>query len=468
MVPNMNKTKTKGIRIIYVFIPMILLISILFTLIILWTVFIHSNSTQIINEMNRTAVCNRHVSSLQSKSSKLSETSQVFIDEPIIFTGPSGSIKILKEDPLNEYLEEYNDPSKNLDYLLDELKKYNPSENTLKLIIDSIDYIKEMNEVQAKSLYLVRSYILEKAPNLDISEKIKSIPEYILSAEEEAMSADEKLEEAKKIIKTKEFNALKSGSSDNLREVLASINTNSTAKQSSLQGQLKTLRGALWVSILLIIIVNIAFFIIMIKMLILPILGFTKRIDNNERLDITQSLYEAKHLASAYNSLLDRHDEFENKLREVAELDALTGLPNRYCYNEFLKNPPLEEKRVCFFIFDINNLKYVNDSFGHDKGDELIKNASECIKNVFLDENRKNCYRIGGDEFLAILEGIYEEDIEKLITKFKVQQEVKNVSIATGYSYTNNISEIGYEKLFIDADQKMYENKTEMKENLKL
>ena len=119
-----------------------------------------------------------------------------------------------------------------------------------------------------------------------------------------------------------------------------------------------------------------------------------------------------------------------------------------------------------FDPFDINNLKYVNDSFGHDKGDELIKNASECIKNVFLDENRKNCYRIGGDEFVAVLENIYEEDIEKYISKFRVQQEVKNVSIAVGYSYAKHINEIGYEKLFIDADQKMYENKNEMKKNL--
>ena len=134
---------------------------------------------------------------------------------------------------------------------------------------------------------------------------------------------------------------------------------------------------------------------------------------------------------------------------------------------EFLKNQILDGRSVCVFLFDINNLKYVNDTFGHNKGDELIKSASECIKECFLDEEKKNCYRIGGDEFVAILDNIYEEDIEKLLTRFKVQQEVKNVSIAVGYSYSKNVLSIGYEKLIIDADTKMYENKNEMKLQMK-
>ena len=64
---------------------------------------------------------------------------------------------------------------------------------------------------------------------------------------------------------------------------------------------------------------------------------FAKRIDDNDRLEKISRLYETNRLVDAYNSLLDRHNEFEKKLRDVAEIDSLTNLPNRYCYNEFLR-----------------------------------------------------------------------------------------------------------------------------------
>jgi diguanylate cyclase (GGDEF)-like protein len=108
-------------------------------------------------------------------------------------------------------------------------------------------------------------------------------------------------------------------------------------------------------------------------------------------------------------------------------------------------------------MLDINNLKETNDNYGHAKGDKLIKNASLCIKECFLIDN--NCYRIGGDEFVAVIENIKEEDIQNYLDKFSESQKIHNVSIAIGYSYTDNILNTKLEKLVKRADQMMYENK---------
>ena len=76
-----------------------------------------------------------------------------------------------------------------------------------------------------------------------------------------------------------------------------------------------------------------------------------------------------------------------------------------------------------------------------------------------------NCYRVGGDEFIAILEKISKDDIDSYIQTFEELQKEYNVSIATGYSYTDNIKEVGYEKLVTRADKNMYKNKKETYEH---
>ena len=465
--------KTKGIKIIHIFLPFIIIIFALYSFVITITVFFNGTSESIIREMDKTALCNRYVSDLQSRNSKLSETSAAFIDTPVI---PPYSVPVpdnarkINENPITQYVLELSDDTKEPSLLLEELKKYNPKAETLALIEEAVDSMYKMNEEQYHAIYLVQEYTKRKGTNLEsaLNAIIKdAVPEYTLTAAENALTDEGLLKAADDCITGEIYNGYKSTISENLRTVLQSINQSSTKKQSNLQFNVKMLRGFLWSSILLLFIINIIFVIIISKSLVLPVVKFAKKIDDNQRLESTSNLYEANRLVNAYNALLDRHMEFENDLKEVAEMDALTGLPNRYCYNEFLKNQVLDGRSVCVFLFDINNLKYVNDTFGHDKGDELIKSASECIKECFLDEAKKNCYRIGGDEFVAILDNIYEEDIEKLLTRFKVQQEVKNVSIAVGYSYSNNVLSTGYEKLIIDADTKMYENKNEMKLQMK-
>ena len=89
--------------------------------------------------------------------------------------------------------------------------------------------------------------------------------------------------------------------------------------------------------------------------------------------------------------------------RENAELDVLTGFPNRRAYEaeiRKLSGGPLRSD-LFYIAIDLNELKEINDSLGHDAGDRLIIGAAQCIRECF--EDRGKAYRIGGDEFAALV-----------------------------------------------------------------
>lgn len=159
-------------------------------------------------------------------------------------------------------------------------------------------------------------------------------------------------------------------------------------------------------------------------------------------------------------------------LIKTAYTDELTQLYNRHYCSEHMK--AMEEKQDSDYTvisFDLNNLKTVNDTYGHVKGDILIKSAAEVIAETF--EKYGVVGRMGGDEFIAILPTSHKEEIEGLIDEFssnisKKNQEQNdlNLSISYGYALSCELQETNIEKLYQMADGRMYENKKEYKKRM--
>lgn len=91
-------------------------------------------------------------------------------------------------------------------------------------------------------------------------------------------------------------------------------------------------------------------------------------------------------------------------ISKLAYEDGLTGLKNRTSYQEMCERIELEGIPTGVVMMDLNNLKYVNDNFGHDDGDEMLTAAANLIKFTFKDIIGATCYRIGGDEFVALVQ----------------------------------------------------------------
>ncbi|MBQ7782750.1 MAG: diguanylate cyclase [Oscillospiraceae bacterium] len=158
-------------------------------------------------------------------------------------------------------------------------------------------------------------------------------------------------------------------------------------------------------------------------------------------------------------------------LSKLAYYDGLTELLNRTSYIEYIRE--LEKNRttqILIAVFDVNNLKYVNDNFGHAMGDKLIITAARLIHNSFSDIG--NCYRTGGDEFVLIAKSdnvndIFNNAYEKMLSEIEQINSRSefpiSVSIASGYAVTDETQSLTINEIIEKADANMYENKRIMK-----
>lgn len=168
----------------------------------------------------------------------------------------------------------------------------------------------------------------------------------------------------------------------------------------------------------------------------------------------------------------------ENALyRKLAFTDELTGLANRTAFTEDLEKR-VEPDRLTgeekilptvLYMFDLNDLKKCNDTYGHDYGDQYIKMAADALKKIFVQEGK--CYRIGGDEFCAwtpftSLNEIHEklQMLEQDIQELSSKGFVVPVCISAGYAvYQEGVDGGGLYSTMKRADAMMYEKKQEYK-----
>lgn len=160
-----------------------------------------------------------------------------------------------------------------------------------------------------------------------------------------------------------------------------------------------------------------------------------ERIENNYILIQVEDLtghYQKVHKMKRFIDQLEReNDEIkqsEERTREMAMHDVLTGLPNRlYLMNKLKKR--LEEHKLekstnimGVFFLDLDNLKSVNDSYGHRTGDAILREMSKRLKNAL--RSTDTVARLSGDEFIIFVEGVTEKaDIEKVASHIIKQFE---------------------------------------------
>ncbi|MBQ0078630.1 MAG: diguanylate cyclase [Eubacterium sp.] len=166
---------------------------------------------------------------------------------------------------------------------------------------------------------------------------------------------------------------------------------------------------------------------------------------------------------------INSHLEVMNQqLQGVVTKDSLTGLDNRLAFDEMMNNIASDVRADAgwtMYMFDVNGLKYINDTFGHLAGDELIVSAANIIKESFGDAG--HYYRIGGDEFVALVNAStrelkdYDDKLEDCLRKCN-KESLYRLSMAIGQSKL--IDNFGNRKSIsnwkMDADLSMYRSKS--------
>ena len=180
-------------------------------------------------------------------------------------------------------------------------------------------------------------------------------------------------------------------------------------------------------------------------------------------------------LASTVNRLVEHLGGYINDLNTLAYADALTEVRSKSAYDvierELQKriDDPNDKPEFAIAFFDCDDLKDINDHYGHDKGDVYLKNSCHLICRIF---KKSPIFRIGGDEFVAVLMGeeyYHREDLKKYFIEKSAEicsfakEPWEHICVAVGIAVYDAYVDKTVDDVLVRADHLMYENKSERK-----
>ena len=249
----------------------------------------------------------------------------------------------------------------------------------------------------------------------------------------------------------------------NLSIAASTAHDENVASIQRLSNVLSLYRLQQWVLMALIIGTMLVMIVLLFTKLLIPLEKSVEHVQKGESLPREYGFSELRRLAESYDDLMEHRNKLEEDLRELSHTDALTGLPNRLAYEEFLKKllDTPEHTSLTIYSMDVDGLKVTNDKLGHVSGDKLLREAASCILKTFGDSTGKNVFRTGGDEFVAIRLGDTEEQCRSALAAFRAEQESRGISISVGHAYLPDIRGEKLRQMFEEADHNMYEAKAE-------
>lgn len=335
--------------------------------------------------------------------------------------------------------------------------------NKMESEADSSDALESLQKAMNGSQMLMnREYyamrlVIEAKGYTDYPEKLRSVQ---LLESDQALSAEEKMQRAAEFV----FDNTYYDQKDYIRENMQScLNELERSVHSEDTDALEAMRSEMTLVRIIIVLQTIGtiFLVWMISRLgIHPILNAVDRIKSDSRIPEVGA-NEFRYLARTYNKMYEVYKNSLKRLNFKASHDELTGVYNRAGYDLLLSS--IDLKSTYMILFDVDNFKSINDTYGHEVGDRVLIKLVQVLQNNF----RADDYicRIGGDEFVVFME--HSADVEKDLIAAKIDNINKELeetddglppaSISVGITHGTEVSE--KDKLFKKTDEAMYRSK---------
>jgi len=191
---------------------------------------------------------------------------------------------------------------------------------------------------------------------------------------------------------------------------------------------------------------------------------------NKEKAYTKDDMTQLSILIAGFVGMIERAN-YVKQIEHLSYHDSLTGLHNRrYLEEQMVLLDKPENHPISIIVADVNGLKKINDSFGHSKGDVLLKKTSELIKKHSKSDDI--IARWGGDEYVVILPNSTEKQVTQFIKEVTTQmkrESIENVPISIAFGYHSKVDlQNTLAHSFMIAEKRMYEVKGRMNRNKSL
>lgn len=338
-----------------------------------------------------------------------------------------------------------------MDKAVEVLKSYLTEERSLQQLNTAINLHNMMAKMQRRAMRLAM-----QARGQDIS-KYPLLSEVKLSAEELSLSPDEQLAQALDMLYTLDYTHLKGQVDVRIRLCKEGLTVSMTNRQQSVSRELEQL---LQRQRTLITIMSAGFLLVLVfvmTLVVAPINRLIKLIQKKAEVAVRGSS-EIIFLAETYNHMRGQMEAANSRLSYEAAHDALTGVYNRSAFEEMQAG--CAGKNIALLILDVDFFKQVNDTYGHDMGDRVLKRVAHVLRASFREADM--VCRIGGDEFCVFVVGVTSaaENVigEKLVkladTLREPEADVPGVTVSVGCAFSDRLS--GEESIIKKADRALY------------
>ena len=363
---------------------------------------------------------------------------------------------------LDNYFKEVKE-TKRRDNALEKLKSL--SENTT-AVQELENAINDSRTLEEQEYYSARMTI--EGYGYDVSTFDETIRKYEMKEEDQKLTAEEKKTKAIGLLFNNEYQGKKETIHAHTKKCL---NRLLEAVKETQNNEASRLRKYVFLGHLLSIFLLISMLLIVLfasLFIISPMLKAVALIRDEKEVPL-KGVYEMRFLAKTYNLMYNTHIQSKKQLNFEANHDKLTGLYNRRGYDYLLKNTDLETSAL--MIIDLDKFKEINDHYGHEMGDKVLKKVGDAIFSTFRSDDY--VCRIGGDEFAVIMIHLGPSLIDLVKMKYETMSAklqdgsdgVPPVTISVGVAFGEY--RIGASALFKNADRALYSSKEEGRNTLR-
>ena len=434
--------KIKGIKIRTINYAMIIAAAVLYVVLVYATVQASIKYKRLIEATEDYILCEKDAALVREGSDYLTEQVRLYV-------------VTLEPEYMEAYFTEKN-VTRRREQALEELEEYETSQETYDYLQRALD---NSNKLTEREIYAMRLITLAQGyDEASLPEEMKGV---VLQEADKNLSSQEMVDRARSMVFDYGYRNAKELIMSNTDYFLDSIIKWTRNKQWESAMVLQNIMNRQRECVVVLFVLNAANFILVIMLIIKPLQVYIDCIKEEKRLEITGA-YEFKYLALTYNDIYEVNAANEVLLRHKAEHDPLTGVINRGAFEQMREVLKASTDPLAFLIIDVDKFKLINDCYGHEIGDQILKKVAKHLSDTFRAQDY--VARIGGDEFAVImtnstreLQPVIQNKVESMNQFLKKPDDgLPPISLSIGIAFSDK----GFpEELYSQADRALYQVK---------